>query len=73
MTSGSEGISGEVQMTLIFSKSVGCTIFRRSMLSVLFVATSTWPLATAMALDSWLALRVTLKNVLGSTLCLANT
>lgn len=72
-TSGSPGISGDFQITLSCLAFSGWVNSRRSMPSVLKVATSTCLLATASALTSWLELRVRLKALTGSTLFLANT
>ncbi|MCY1548834.1 hypothetical protein D9M68_849680 [compost metagenome] len=73
MTSGSSGISGEVQTILMSLNFSGKRSFTFSRFSLLLVATSTCLLATASALVSWLALRVTLKIDLASSLFCAKT
>ena len=73
MTSGSSGISGEVQITRISLNFSGKRSWIFSRFSVLLVATSTCLLATASALVSWLALRTTLKIDFASTLFIAKT
>src|SRR5215813_8141180 len=65
-TSGSEGISGEVQMIRTSLALSGAVFARRCRFSLLLVATCTSLLATAKALASWLALRTALKHFFGS-------
>src|SRR5690606_40026463 len=72
-TIGSAGISGERQITLTFFAASGLVSSSRRMLSVLLVATSTWPLATAIRLVSWLALVTVRKHDFGSMPLAANT
>src|SRR5262245_54457143 len=63
---GSDGISGEVQITRISAAFSGDVFCRRCRLSLLLEAACTSLLATASALASWLALRTVLKHCLGS-------
>src|SRR6056297_922259 len=65
-TSGSEGISGDVQMTRMFLNLSGAFFSMRLRFSELFAAASTSLLATDRALASWFALRTVLKHSLGS-------
>src|SRR5262245_63896274 len=65
-TSGSEGMSGEVQMMRICSALSDAVFFSRARFSLLLEAACTSLFATARALASWLALRTVLKHFLGS-------
>src|SRR5262245_24597269 len=67
-TSGSDGISTEVQIMRISLALSGEVLERRSRFSLLLVAALTSLLATASALASWLAERTVLKHCLGSML-----
>ncbi|MCY1553596.1 hypothetical protein D9M68_900980 [compost metagenome] len=72
-TIGSDGISGEVQITFSCAALSGAVTCRRSMPSLLKVPTSTCLLATDSALTSWLPFSARLKILLASTLFWANT
>src|SRR5436190_22328195 len=61
------GNGGEVQITSSFSPTCGGSRLANSRPTVLLVATSRTPLATAALLAWWLEERTVLKQVVGST------